>query len=63
MRIDLIAALDVGKRLRDLAFELLGREGIVPMALKDAPARALARVGGEKHLDLRIGEDDGARCV
>ena len=44
-----------------VAHGLLGEHGLeVGTELDGAPARALARVGGEEHLQLGVGRDDGA---
>lgn len=48
--------------LVDLGLELLGskRLGVVLVTLQHAAAGALARVGGQEDLDLRVGEHDGS---
>lgn len=57
-----VALLEGVEGLVDLGFELLGRErlGIVLVTLKHAAAGALTRVGSQEHLDLCVGEHDGA---
>ena len=60
--VEFIALLEGVEGLVDLGLELLCAErlGVVLVALQHAAAGALTRVGGQEHLDLRVGEHDGA---
>ena len=60
--VELVALFEGVEGLVDLGLELLGGErlGIVLVTLQHAAAGTLARVGGQKDLDLCVGEHDGA---
>ena len=60
--VELVALLKGVEGLVDLGFELLAGERlrIVLVALQHAATGALTRVGGQKDLDLRVGEYDGS---
>ena len=63
--VKLVALLKGVEGLVDLGFELLGRErlSIVLVTLQHAAAGALARVGGQEDLDLRVREHDGSNVA
>ncbi len=60
--VELVALLEGVERLVDLGLEQLCAErlSVVLVALQHAATGALTRVGGQEHLDLRVGEHDGA---
>ena len=60
MRVKVIATLDIGEGFLDKSVDFCLIELGVPKTLEYATASTLARVGGQKDLDLRLREHDGA---